>query len=56
MPIILARDDTPAIVASIEDALGKTRFNQDRKLPKLIEIMEQHFNFKAVYRALGLAG
>lgn len=56
VPIILAKDDTTAIVANIEDALGKTRFNEENKLPKLSEIMEQHFNFQAVYKGLGLAG
>jgi len=56
VPIILAKDDTATIVAGIEDALDKTRFNQERKLPKIIEIMEQHFDFKALYRELGLTG
>ncbi len=56
IPIILARGDTTALVVSIEDALDKTRFHQGNKLPKLTEIMEQHFNFQAVYKELGLAG
>ena len=56
VPIILARDDITTIATNIEDALGKTRFNQENKLPKLNEIMEQHFNFQAVYKGLGLAG
>ena len=55
IPIILARGDTTALVVSIEDALGKIRFHQEKKLPKLTEIMEQHFNFQAVYIGLGLA-
>jgi len=55
VPIILARDDTPAIVTNIEDALGKTRFNGENKLPKLTEIMEQNFNFQTVYKGLSLA-
>lgn len=55
IPIILAKGDTITTVMSIEQALGKTRFNQEKKLPKLIEIMEQHFDFQAVYRGLGLA-
>ena len=54
VPIILAKSDTTAIVTSIEDALGKARFHQEQKLPKLAEIMEQHFNFQAVSEALGL--
>ena len=40
VPIILAKDDTGAVVNRIEDALGKTKFNQEKKLPKLMEIME----------------
>ncbi len=55
IPIILAKSDTTALVMSIEDALGKTRFHQEKKLPKLAEIMEQHFNFQTVYRGLGLS-
>jgi len=55
VPIILAKADIISIVTSIEDALGKTRFNQERKLPKLTEIMEQHFNFQVLYKGLGLA-
>ncbi len=55
VPIILVRDDTTTVVTNIEDALGKTRFHQDNKLPKLTEIMEQHFNFQMVYKGLGLA-
>jgi BioD-like phosphotransacetylase family protein len=54
-PIILAKGDTTALVESIEDALGKTRFHQEEKLPKLTEIMEQHFNFQALYGELGLS-
>lgn len=55
VPIILARDDTTAIVTSVDDALGKTRFSGENKLSKLTEIMEQHFNFQTVYKGLGLA-
>ena len=56
VPIILARDDVADIVANIEGAFGKTKFNQENKLPKLSEIMEQHFDFQTVYKGLGLAG
>ncbi len=55
VPIILAKEDVAAIVTSIEDALDKARLNQEKKLPKLTEIMEQHFNFQALYQGLGLA-
>ena len=55
IPIILAKGDTTALVTSIEDALDRTRFHQEKKLPKLSEIMGQHFNFQTVYRGLGLS-
>ena len=54
VPIILTKDDIVATVTEIENALGKVRFNQESKLARLTEIMEQHFNFPAVYRGLGL--
>ena len=56
VPIILAQNAITSVVTNIEDALGKTKFNQENKLPKLTEIMEQHFSFPAVYKGLGLAG
>lgn len=54
VPVILAKEDVATIVASIEDALNKTRFNQEKKLPGLTEIVEPHFNFQAVYQGLRL--
>ena len=55
VPIILTKNDASTIVKNIEGALDKTRFNQEKKLLKLTEIMEQHLNFQAIYRGLGLA-
>jgi BioD-like phosphotransacetylase family protein len=54
IPLILTRNDTNSIINTIELALGKPRFNQERKLPRLLEIMEEHFDFKAVETGLGL--
>ncbi len=54
IPIILARGDTGSVVDTIEIALGKPRFNQSRKLPRLLQIMEKHFDFKAVEQGLAL--
>ena len=48
IPIILTENDTSAVVTGIEGALGKTRFNQEKKLPKLVEIMQQHLNLQGV--------
>ena len=47
-PIILTKGNIMATVESIEQALGRGRFNQERKLPRLAEIMERSFNFQAL--------
>ncbi|NQT31496.1 MAG: phosphotransacetylase family protein [Deltaproteobacteria bacterium] len=54
IPIILAKGDTGSVVNTLEMALGKPRFNQKKKLPRLLEIMEHHFDFKAVEQGLAL--
>ena len=56
IPIILTKGDTVSVVNSVELALGKPRFNQEKKLPRLAEIMEQQFDFQTIYKRLGLAG
>ena len=48
IPIIQAETDTSAIVTSIEDTLGSSRFNQEKKLSRLTELMQQHVNLQAV--------
>jgi len=54
IPIIVTNGDTASVVNSVEQALGKTKFNHERKLPMLAEIMEQQFDFQALYKGLGL--
>ncbi|MFC2001183.1 DRTGG domain-containing protein [Chloroflexota bacterium] len=56
VPIILTESNTEDVVTGIEVALGKARFNQEKKLPKLAEIMQQHLDFQAIHKGLGLAG
>ena len=55
VPLILTKNDTSTVMQSIEDALDKARFNQEKKLVKLAEIMEQHLDIQAIYSGLGLA-
>jgi BioD-like phosphotransacetylase family protein len=54
IPIILTRGDTGSVVNTLEIALGRSRFNQKKKLPRLLQIMEKHFDFKAVEQGLAL--
>lgn len=56
VPIILTSSDATATVKTIEDALSQTRFNQEKKLPRLTDMIKQYFNFPALYQGLGLAG
>ena len=55
IPIIATGDDTGTTVVHVEQALGRTKFNQEEKLPRLAGIMEKSFDFPALYRGLGLA-
>jgi BioD-like phosphotransacetylase family protein len=54
VPVIQTDDDVAAVISSIEDALSRNRFNQTKKLPRLTELMEQHFDFEVLYKGLGL--
>jgi BioD-like phosphotransacetylase family protein len=55
IPIIVTKADITSVVNSVEQALGRSKFNQAKKLPRLAEIMKQRFDFKALYKVLGLA-
>jgi BioD-like phosphotransacetylase family protein len=48
IPVILTEGDTNAIIADIEEALGRVRFGQEKKLPKLAEILHRHLKLEAV--------
>jgi len=54
IPIILTQGDTNSVVNTLEIALGKPRFNQPKKLPHLLQLMEKHFDYKAVEQGLSL--
>lgn len=55
VPIISVEEDVITTVTGIEETLSKTRFHQEKKMPRLADIMGQHFNFQALYQGLGLA-
>ncbi len=54
VPIVLTRSDTDTIVKNIEEALDRARFNQEKKLLKLAEVVGPHLDFPAIYKGLGL--
>ncbi len=55
IPLVQAEGDSRSMVAKIENALLKARFAQEKKLPRLAEILQQSFDFQILYRGLGLA-
>lgn len=56
IPVISTENDTNSIITSVEDALGKGRFSQEKKLSGLAGILEQHLDLPAVNKGLGLSG
>lgn len=47
-PVIQAPCDVSGAVSAIEEALGRSRFGQAGKLPRLAELMERYFDFDRV--------
>ncbi|MEE8353070.1 MAG: DRTGG domain-containing protein [Dehalococcoidales bacterium] len=56
VPIIVAAESVPEIVASIETALANARFNQEEKVPRISQLLAEHFDFAALDRGLGATG
>ncbi len=54
VPIVLTESGTDDIVAGIEEALGRARFSQEKKLKRVADIIGQNLNFPELYRGLGL--
>lgn len=53
IPVILTKADITTAVGSIEAALARVRFRQEKKLPQLTELMGQHVNLPDIYAELG---
>ena len=54
VPIILVKQDTTAVIAGIEEALAEASFRSSRKLETFGDVLDCHFDFKALYSELGL--
>ena len=52
--MILVPHDTLTTVEIIERFFGKTRFHQEKKIARLMDLLELRFDFDALYKALGL--
>jgi len=54
VPVILVKQDTLTAVEIIEQFFGKTRLHQKRKVDRFEEMLEERFDFDALYADLGL--
>lgn len=52
VPIILARDNITTVAENVERAIGQSRLDEGDKLPGISRMMEQHFDFATVDKAL----
>lgn len=54
VPIIVSKHDTLTTVQIIEGFFGRSRFQQEKKIQRFEELLEEHFDFSSLYLALGL--
>ncbi len=52
VPIIRVQGDITSVVSSLESALGRTKFIQEKKLPHLSRLLEEHFDFQALKKII----
>jgi BioD-like phosphotransacetylase family protein len=54
VPVILTETDVASTMDIVEAALASNRFRQEKKLPRLAELMGQQLDLPALYKGLGL--
>jgi BioD-like phosphotransacetylase family protein len=54
VPIILTQCDTLTTVEIVENSFGKGRFHQRKKVERFAEMMNERFDFQALYEKMGL--
>ena len=54
VPILLARYDTLSAVEIAEKYFGRSRFQQNKKVERFSQILDEKFDFEALYAALDL--
>jgi BioD-like phosphotransacetylase family protein len=54
VPVVLARQDTLAVVDIVEGTFGRVRFHDEKKIRRFEALLAEHFDFPGLYAALGL--
>ncbi len=55
VPILLCSLDTLSAVDIIEGYFGRSRFQQTQKIDRFSALLNEHFDFASLYKALGIA-
>ena len=55
VPMILVSQDTMTAMQTIEGFFGRSRFHQRKKIARFDRLLEEHFDFASLYKAMGLA-
>lgn len=54
VPIIVSKHDTLTTVEIVEGFFGRGRFQQEKKVRRFEELLDEHFDFTSLYVTLGL--
>ncbi len=54
VPILLTNKDTLSTTEIVESFFGRSRFQQAQKVQRFTSLLEEHFDFSALYVALNL--
>lgn len=54
VPVLLTRQDTLGTIEICEGYFGRSRFQQPQKLERFSQMLEEYFDFPALYAALGI--
>ena len=54
VPVVSAKQDTLTAVEITEGCFGKTRFRHERKIQTFDRLLDEHFDFDALFASLGL--
>jgi BioD-like phosphotransacetylase family protein len=54
VPVLLTKLDTLATIEIIEGFFGKSRFQQPKKMERFTALLDENFDYAALYKALGL--
>lgn len=52
VPVVLVESDTLTTVETIQNAFGKARFHQKKKIQRFVRLLEGRFDFERLYREL----